>query len=104
MSEHEKTGTREDYPGQTLVTTDHGDIQGWARARGATPATAPGTEHGDHLGVLQFDFPGYGGDNLTEVSWDEWLGTFDQRDLEFVHQEHLRNGAASNFFQLRQRQ
>ncbi|WP_218156106.1 hypothetical protein [Nonomuraea wenchangensis] len=33
----------------------------WAEEREAQPATVEGTEHGDHLGVLRFDSPGYGG-------------------------------------------
>jgi hypothetical protein len=95
--------THEDHPGQSLVTSDGEVVKRWAQDRGAVPATAPGTEHGDHLGVLEFDFPGYGGENLREVSWDEWLSTFAERDLEFVYQEHLKDGRASNFFQLRRR-
>lgn len=97
MSQHE------DYTGQTLVTTDHDVIRKWAEDRGGTPATAPGTEHGGHLGVLEFDFPGYGGENLSHVSWEDWFDTFDRRGLEFVYQEHLRSGNPSNFFQVRQR-
>jgi hypothetical protein len=86
--------------GKTLTTRDHRTIQQWAEARDATPATVPGTEHDDHLGVLQFDFPGYGGERLAEVSWDEWLRTFDVRDLEFVYQETTKDGKPSNFFRL----
>lgn len=93
----------EERPGQTLVTTDHDVIKEWARERGAVPATVPGTEHGDHLGVLRLDLPGYGGESLTEVDWDQWLSTFDTRDLEFVYQEHQKSGAESNFFRLRPR-
>jgi hypothetical protein len=91
---------REEYPGQTLHTRDHDMIRKWAEERKATPSTAPGTEHGDHLGVLTFDFPGYGGDRLREVSWDEWLATFDARKLELIYQEHTKNGRQSNFFRL----
>ncbi|WP_263008713.1 hypothetical protein [Nonomuraea phyllanthi] len=35
-------------------------IRQWAGERDASPATVEGTEHGDHLGVLRLDFPGYG--------------------------------------------
>src|SRR3954452_25614586 len=59
----------EDREGQTLVTRDHDVIRQWAEGRGAEPATVDGTEHGDHLGVLRFDFPGYGGQSLRKVSW-----------------------------------
>lgn len=86
--------------GQTLRTRDHEDIKHWAQQRNAKPATVPGTEHDDHLGVLQFDFPGYGGKNLAEVSWDQWFDTFDQRNLEFVYQETTKDGRQSNFFRL----
>jgi predicted HTH domain antitoxin len=86
--------------GRSLVTTDHEVIRRWAEARKAVPATVAGTEHGDHLGVLRFDFPGYSGDRLTEVSWDEWFGTFDERRLNFIYQERQADGKPSNFFRL----
>lgn len=93
MSQHEE------HPGQTLVTRDHDTIREWAEARGGEPATVPGTEH-DGLGVLQFDFPGYGGKGLAHVSWDEWFEAFDRRRLRFIYQEHKRDGSQSNFFRL----
>jgi hypothetical protein len=86
--------------GQTLTTRDHDTIQHWAQSRDALPATVPGTEHEDHLGVLRFNFPGFGGEELAEVSWDDWFHTFDERDLEFVYQETSKAGRQSNFFRL----
>jgi hypothetical protein len=86
--------------GATLTTRDHKAIQQWAEKREATPATVPGTEHEDHLGVLRFDFPGFGGQSLEEVSWDAWFHTFDERDLEFVYQDTKKDGTPSNFFRL----
>jgi len=50
--------------------------------------------------VLRLDFPGYGGDDLKHVSWDEWFETFDDRGLRFVYQEHKKDGSESNFFRL----
>ncbi|MER7076917.1 hypothetical protein SAMN02982929_00891 [Saccharopolyspora kobensis] len=94
---------QEEHAGQSLTTQDHSVIRRWAEERGGTPATAPGTEHGDHLGVLEIDFPDYGGEKLKHVSWDEWFNTFDERGLEFVYQEHLKSGSPSNFFKVRQR-
>ena len=94
------TGDRPERAGRSLVTTDHEVIRQWAQSRKAVPATVPGTEHGDHLGVLRFDFPGYSGDTLTEVSWEQWLDTFDKRRLNFIYQEKLSSGKPSNFFQL----
>lgn len=93
----------EEHPGQSLVTTDPEVIRRWADERGAVPSTAPGTAHGDHLGVLELDFPGYGGEKLRQVSWDAWLSTFRERGLEFVYQEHLKDGRQSNFFRVRRR-
>ncbi|NMH90782.1 hypothetical protein HF519_04125 [Pseudonocardia bannensis] len=86
--------------GETLVTTNHEVIRKWAEEREAQPATVPDTEHGDHLGVLTFDFPGYGGENLRHVSWDEWFRTFDERGLNFIFQEKKKDGTPSNFFRL----
>src|SRR5215210_6722644 len=86
-------------PGRSLATTHHQVIKEWAEARGATPATVEGTEHGDHLGVLRFDFGGES-DNLRHVSWDEWFETFDARKLNFIYQEQRSDGNQSNFFRL----
>jgi hypothetical protein len=90
----------EDREGQTLVTRDHDVIQRWAEERGAKPATVPGTEHEGRPGVLRFDFPGYGGDDLQHISWDEWFSSFDKRNLRFKYQEHKKDGSQSNFFRL----
>ena len=88
----------EDRPGQTLATRNPEVIKHWAQERQAVPATVPGTEHGDHLGVLRFNFPGYGGRKLQEVNWDQWLKTFKDRNLVFLFQEHKKSGEMSNFF------
>jgi hypothetical protein len=72
-------------------------IKQWAEARRGTPATVSGTEHGDHLGVLRFDF-GRDNANLRHVSWDEWFATFDERRLNFIYQEERSDGRPSNFF------
>ncbi len=92
----------EDEPerkGRSLATTHHEVIRQWAEARDAVPATVAGTEHGDHLGVLRFDF---GGDdeNLRHVTWEEWFDTFDGRRLNFIYQEQRSDGSRSNFFRL----
>jgi Rho termination factor, N-terminal domain len=85
--------------GRSLATTSHEVIRQWAEERDAVPATVEGTEHGDHLGVLRFDF---GGDSerLRQVSWDEWFETFDARRLNFLYQETRKDGNQSNFFRL----
>jgi hypothetical protein len=85
--------------GRSLATTSHEVIRHWAEERNGVPATVEGTEHGDHLGVLRFDF---GGDNdrLRHVSWDEWFNTFDVRKLNFIYQEERSDGRQSSFFRL----
>ena len=85
--------------GRTLATTSHEVIRRWAEERNAVPATVDGTEHGDHLGVLTFDFGG-DSENLRHVSWDEWFDTFDARNLNFIYQEERKDGNKSNFFRL----
>jgi hypothetical protein len=95
-----RTDEHEDREGQTLVTRDHDVIKRWAEERGAKPATVPGTEHEGRPGVLRMDFPGYGGENLQHISWDEWFSSFDARNLRFKYQEHKADGAQSNFFRL----
>ncbi|MGN9842137.1 hypothetical protein ACTMTI_28820 [Nonomuraea sp. H19] len=93
-------GEHEDRPGRSLITTNHDVIRQWAEERGARPSKVPGTEHEGRPGVLRFDFPGYGGAELEEISWEEWLRTFDERQLNFIYQEHKKDGAQSNFFRL----
>jgi hypothetical protein len=89
----------EDHPGASLVTRNHDVIMRWAEERGGWPATVEGTEHGNTLGVLRFDFEG-GSDRLKHVTWNEWFKAFDERDLVFIYQEHKKDGNQSNFFRL----
>ncbi|WP_202967217.1 hypothetical protein [Nitrospira moscoviensis] len=96
----ESPDEHEDRPGQSLATRSHEVIRQWAEGRQAVPATVEGTEHDDRPGVLRLNFPGYGGRDLKEVGWEEWFGTFDQRGLVFIFQEHKSDGAMSNFFRL----
>src|SRR3954464_328166 len=85
--------------GRSRATTSHEVIRQWAEERQAVPATVEGTEHGDHLGVLRFDF---GGDSerLRHVGWEEWFDTFAARSLNFIYQEERKDGNQSNFFRL----
>ncbi len=90
----------EDHPGESLATRNHEVIRKWAEERKAEPATVSGTSHDGRPGVLRFDFPGYGGQELEHISWDDWFKSFDDRKLIFLYQEHLRDGRMSNFFHL----
>jgi hypothetical protein len=86
--------------GQSLATQSHEVIQKWAEERRAKPVTLESQR--DEPRVLRFDFPGYGGQNLAQISWDDWFKTFDNRNVVFIYQERLRNGNQSNFFKLDQ--
>lgn len=57
------------------------------------------TKRKEHPRVLRLDFPPYG-EGLQDIDWDAWFRTFDERNLIFMFQEHLRNGRQSNFFRL----
>ncbi len=89
----------EDHPGQTLATRSHDVIQQWAEERKAVPATIAGNDANTPR-VLRFNFPGYGGQSLRQISWDAWFKPFDARDLVFVFQQHQKAGNQSNFFHL----
>jgi hemerythrin superfamily protein len=88
----------EDHAGQTLATRNPDVIRQWAQERNATPATTPGGDT-ENPRVLRFDFPGYDRE-LQEISWDAWLRAFDERELVFLYQEHMKAGNQSNFFRL----
>jgi len=83
-----------------LATRNHEVIRQWADERQAVPTTVESTERNGRAGVLRLDFPGYGGNELGELTWDEWFETFDERNLIFVFQEHKADGSVSNFFRL----
>jgi len=46
----------------------------------------------------RFDFPGFGGQKLGHIGWDEWFRPFDERELVFVSQGHKKDGSPSAFF------
>lgn len=88
----------EEHHGQTLATRNPAVIKAWADERGAKPATSPGDDAANPR-VLRFDFPNYD-KSLQEVSWDAWCRVFDERQLVFLFQQHLKSGKQSNFFRL----
>jgi len=90
----------EDRKGQSLATRHHDVIRRWAEERQAVPATVESTERNGEAGILRLNFPGYGGQNLEEIGWDEWFDKFDGNNLVFLYQEHKADGSMSNFFRL----
>jgi hypothetical protein len=95
----ESPGEGADRTGQTLATRNHDVIRQWAEERGAMPATTPGGDPSDPR-VLRFNFPGFGGENLQEIDWEDWFRTFDDRNLVFLYQDRMKAGNQSNFFRL----
>ncbi|WP_422735007.1 hypothetical protein ACN26Y_10395 [Micromonospora sp. WMMD558] len=90
---------RPERPGRSLVTTNHAVIRQWAQQRNARPATIAGTEREGRAGVLTFNMPGYReSSRVREITWEEWFQTFDQRKLNLIYQEQMRDGRQSNFF------
>lgn len=75
-------------------TRDHAAIQRWAKERGGHPALVADTE------ILRIDFDEPGGnddESLRRVSWDELFAVFDDRGLEFLHQDRTADGEVSRF-------
>ncbi|MFL5681226.1 MAG: hypothetical protein ACJ77B_11565 [Chloroflexota bacterium] len=87
-----------DRPGQTLATRSPDVIRAWAEERDARPVTATRGPDGSPR-TLRFDF-GERSDRLEELTWEDWLGTFEDRQLVFIYQERKRDGSQSNFFRL----
>jgi hypothetical protein len=83
------------------TTTELEVIQKWAEERGGKPSRVKSTADDEGGGLLRIDFPGYsGGDSLEEISWEDWYATFQDRNLEFLYQDHTAGGKESRFFKL----
>lgn len=86
--------------GESFVTTDHNEIKTWVEKRGGKPAVVKDTEgKGEGVGVIRINFPQYSGrDTLTEITWDEFFATFEEKNLAFLYQNQTRDGKESRFF------
>jgi hypothetical protein len=73
---------RPERKGQTLATRDHDVIMRWAEERGAQPVTVQ--RKAGSIRTLRFDFPGYGGQSLQPISWNELAPSF-RRPKAGVH-------------------
>ena len=87
-------------------TTNHDMIRRWVEERGGHPARVKSTERGTaDVGLLRIDFPGHGrAEDLEEISWEEFFGTFEQEELAFLYQDVTTDGEASRFNKLVSRQ
>ncbi len=94
-------GKSDESDSGSLVSTDHEEIRQWAEERQAKPACVRGTGKKGDLGILRLDFPGYsGGNQLEEISWDEFFEKFDEQGLALLHQNQTAAGEMSNFNKL----
>lgn len=87
--------------GESRTTTDHDTIRAWAEARGGRPAAVAATKGEDGAGILRIEFDQRTertGDELEEISWDQFFETFEDRNLAFLHQDKTKDGAPSRFF------
>jgi hypothetical protein len=78
----------------THRTRDHETIRRWAEERGGHPAFVEDTQ------ILRIDFDDPDGsrdEHLRRVPWEEFFRIFDDRDLEFLYQEHTHDGKISRF-------
>lgn len=73
------------------TTRDHDTIRNWAEARGGRPSRVEGDLDG---GLLRLDF-GDPEEPLEEIGWDEFFAIFDDRELEFIYEDHLASGEES---------
>jgi len=92
MAQAEKRKKAVDH--EAKRTRDHDAIRRWAEKHGGRPAMVDGTQ------ILRIDFDDPDGskdEKLVPVSWDEFFGVFDERELEFLYQEHTQDGHISRF-------
>ena len=82
------------------ATTDHETIRKWAEARGGKPSHVKGTGAKNDTGIIRIDFPGFSGDKLEEITWEEFFEKFDANNLALVYQETTADGEQSNFNKL----
>lgn len=82
----------------THETTTHETIRLWIEDRAGKPATVTSTHQKDDVGVLRVWFPGQGsGDDLDEISWDDFFAKFEEAKLKFLYEIHAEGNELSRF-------
>lgn len=92
------SGTPAERPGLQVVTTrERAEIERWASAHAAQPATGEATASGpavktmnDTGAGIRFNFPGFA--PFRAISWDEWFRNFEEHDLVFIYEEQRDDG------------
>lgn len=86
---------------EAITTTNHDAIRIWTADRGGVPAAVESTMKESDVGLLRIFFPGQGsGDELKEISWDEFFSKFEEEKLAFVCDLHTEDGKLSRFSKL----
>jgi hypothetical protein len=70
------------------TTTDHATIVKWADGHGGKPAAVRSTHRAGDTGIIRIMFPHSrrsDHESLTEISWDEFFGAFEQRQLALLY-------------------
>lgn len=83
--------------GEAITTTDHDSIRKWAEDRNGHPAAVAATHEEGEGGILRIAFR-EDGEDLEEISWEEFFKTFEDRHLAFLHQDRTKDGDLSRFF------
>lgn len=78
------------------TTTDHAVIRKWIEDREGRPARVRGTE-GEDGGIIRVDYPGYEGEALQTISWEEFFESFEANELAFLFQDKKKDGSESRF-------
>jgi hypothetical protein len=78
------------------TTTDHDVIRKWIEQRDGRPARVRGTE-GEDGGIIRVDYPGYEGEALQTISWEEFFEAFEKNELAFLFQDKKKDGSESRF-------
>lgn len=71
-------------------TTDHDEIQRWAKKHHGKPAAVKRTHSDDSVGIIRLMFPDAPQskhEELQEISWDEFFEQFDDRNLVLLYEE-----------------
>jgi hypothetical protein len=89
-----RTARKQKVEHQARRTQDHDTIRRWAEERGGRPSVVEDTE------ILRIDFndpDGSRDEELKATSWGEFFRVFDDRELEFLHQDRTEDGKLSRF-------
>ncbi len=78
------------------VTTDHDVIRKWIEEREGRPARVRDTEDQEG-GLIRVDYPGFSGESLQTISWEEFFDAFEANNLAFLFQDKKKDGSESRF-------